>query len=507
MENLSKENSKALAARLIPDAELKPADIDSVSVLPPFMDKLTEYEKAAGRPFAAIAQDVRSELIFRRLQQLANIALLSPAWKERLGTDKAPDTWEEWQSIPLCDKDTATSFFTGKRPGMVVPLSNGGFEIVASGGTSTGKPSETVYSLRELADTYRLAGEFIGHHMLPAYLTSPVKWLATTLADYQMWSSGTMVGGVLQNVPGVNYIGAGPMSAAVFGQMMSYEGDKAIMGITQSIEKLPQLGYGLSEDVRASLKVAMYGSGVLTSRQRKELIAAYPNVTILSYFAATQAEAIGLQTDSRSDCLVPVPGLHLVEIVDENGRWVKEGETGELVVTRLHATEAPVLRYKVGDRMVRRADLDTECLKTMQFEFAGRSGEVLQIRDTQYPVTSVFDAVCNEFAKAGFPDIAGDAYRYQFQNNRAQGCLQLLLEVDNPGEMYARTMFLAPYGGMPALLMRSLAASLSIFNEMETDVAYLMKSGYTFNIRFLPKDSPELYRTEVGKVPLLKDII
>lgn len=390
---------------------------------------------------------------------------------------------------------------------MIVPLSKGGFEIVASGGTSTGKPSETVYPLKELTDTYKLAGDFIGRHMLKTYLTSPVKWLTTTLADYQMWSSGTMVGGVLQNVPGVNYIGAGPVSASVFGQMMSYEGDKAIMGITRSIEKLPQLGYGLPSNVRASLKVAMYGSGVLTARQRKELMAAYPNVSILSYFAATQAEAIGLQIDAESSCLVPVPGLHLVEIVDENGHWVKEGEIGELVVTRLHATEAPVLRYKVGDRMIRREALDTEELKAMQFEFAGRSGEVLQIRDTQYPVTSVWEAVCNEFANAGIKDLADDAYHYQFLNNRAQGCLQLLIEVDNPAAMFAKTMFLAPYGGLPNLFVRSLVASLSIFNELETDVAYLMKSGYTFNIRFLPKDSTELYRTEVGKVPLLQDII
>lgn len=77
MENLNKEKSKALAIKLITDAELEPASIDAVSLLPSFMEKLSEYEKAAGRSFAAIPQDVRSELIFRRLQQLVNIALLN----------------------------------------------------------------------------------------------------------------------------------------------------------------------------------------------------------------------------------------------------------------------------------------------------------------------------------------------------------------------------------------------------------------------------------------------
>lgn len=507
METLDKKGSKELSGRIITDEELRPANVEAVSALPPFMEKLRTYEKEAGAPFAAIPQDVRSEFIFRRIRQLTNTSLLSPAWKEHLGTDKAPATWEEWQSLPLCDKETATKMSTGQRPGMVVPLSKGGFEIVASGGTGTGHPSETVYSLRELADTYKLAGDFIGRHMLARYLTSPVKWLATTLADYQMWSSGTMVGGVLQNVPGVNYIGAGPMSGSVFGQMMSYEGDKAIMGITQSIERLPQMGRALPETVRESLKVAMYGSGVLTSRQRKELALAYPNVTVLSYFAATQAEAIGLQLDGDSPFLTPVPGLHLVEIVDEQGRWVKEGETGELVVTRLHANEAPVLRFKVGDRMTRRADIDSEGLKAMRFEFAGRSGEILQIRDTQYPVASVFEAVCDGLAKAGMPGIADDAFHYQFVNDRKAGRLFLLLEVDNPACMYGKAACLALYGGLPAVLMHALTASLSIFNEMETDTAYLMKSGYCFDIRFVPRDSPELFRTEVGKIPLLKDLI
>lgn len=505
MNNHSIEESQKLSAQLIPDAELKPSDADAVLALPPFMEKIAGYEKAMGKPFAAIADDVRSPFIFRRIRQLVNIALLNPMWREKLGTDKAPETWEDWQDVPLCDKETATALFTGDRPGMVVPLSAGGFEIVASGGTSTGKPSETVYSLRELADTYRIAGGFIGQHMLMPYLTSSVKWLATTLADYQMWSSGTMVGGVLQHVPGVNYIGAGPVSEAVYAQMMSYEGDKAIMGITQSIEKLSCMVGGLTEEARKSLKVAMYGSGVLTEKQRTELAAVYPNVTVLSYFAATQAEAIGLQIDGKSPWLVPVPGLHLVEIVGEDGHWVKEGETGELVVTRLHATEAPVLRYKVGDRMTRRADLNTDGLKAMRFEFAGRSGEVLQIRDTQYPVKTVFEAVCREFTQAGLPDPSKESYHYQFRNDRRNGRLTLLIEVGNPFDLYARAAFLSPYGGLPALFMRALASSLSIFNQLEADLAYLMKTGYCFDLRFVGKDSPELFRTEVGKIPLLKD--
>ncbi|NJL41802.1 MAG: hypothetical protein HC899_37860 [Leptolyngbyaceae cyanobacterium SM1_4_3] len=131
--------------------------------------------------------------------------------------------------MPVSDKSVMNEFFMGSRPGLVVPLSYGGFEIVASGGTSSGLPVEMVYSLRELQDTYKIAGEFIGEYVLGDYLAGDEpKWVATTLADFQMWSSGTMVGGVLQNIPGINYLAAGPVMKEVYQHIMCYEGRKRL---------------------------------------------------------------------------------------------------------------------------------------------------------------------------------------------------------------------------------------------------------------------------------------
>lgn len=509
--NTEKMNAAIVAHELFPDEEMNPQTESDVVSLPSFMDKIGKYENRLGKDFAALPIDVQSELVFRRLQQLVNITLTNSMWKEWLangGVTKKAETWEEWQQIPICDKHSVVDFFTGERKGMAVPLSRGGFEVVASGGTNSGVPSETVYSLRELADTYRISGDFIGRHMLKPYLdgNSP-KWLITTLADYQMWSSGTMVGGVLQHVPGINYIGAGPVSLSVYHRMMSYSGDKAIMGISQSIARLSEMGYGLQPEARNSLKVAMYGSGILSEKQREDLQAVYPEVSILSYFAATQAEAIGLQLDAQSPYLASVPGLHLVEIVDENGKWVPEGEEGELVVTRLHATEAPVLRFKIGDRMIRRPNIESDSLNTFRFEFAGRSGEVLQICDTQYPVNAAYDSVCREFLKEGLFDLNKVVHEYQFVNNRHCGHLALLLEVDDPGAAYATVGHKLGYTGTNILFMRGLSGALSMFNQLEANASYLQKTGYTFELKFVPKDSYEVSRSEVGKVPHLKDIL
>ena len=196
----------ALAAAVIPDSAMRPSTVAEVLALPPFLTVLRDAEARAGRPFDTFPAADQDALVLRRLEQLLAVARVSPAWRDRLAD--APTSLAslaDWERVPITDKETFTDLFTGTRPGMVVPIEHGGFEIVASGGTSSGRPSETVYDLAELRDTYALSGAFIGTHMLPPNIgEGRPRWLATTLADYQMWSSGTMVGGVLAMAPGVN---------------------------------------------------------------------------------------------------------------------------------------------------------------------------------------------------------------------------------------------------------------------------------------------------------------
>lgn len=498
-----------LVERLIPEAELSPQSIDEVIKLPAFYTKMQACEKTCKTDFNGIDFALQDALVMRRLQQMVNTLMLNPTWKERLskaGIEKAPENFEQWQQLPVSEKSLQAELFMGQRPGLVVPLSHGGFEIVASGGTSSGLPVETIYSLRELHDTYKIAGYFMGHHMLNHYLTEEgPKWLATTLADYQMWSSGTMVGGVLQHTPGINYIGAGPLLKETFQHMMSYPGQKAIMGISAGIALFTELGEGLCEQARNSFRVAMYGSGVLPMAKQQELKKLYPNLEILSYFAATQAETIGLQLDAKSPYLSAIPGLHLVEIVDENGQWVKEGEEGELLVTRLHAHEAPFIRYKVGDRMIRRENLDTDELKTIRFEFSGRSGDVLHLNDTQYSARQTYDALCRRLQAAGLFDLQKIAQEIQFVNHRKCQTLTLLVAADDCISLNKKITALGK-DKVHELFTQALIGSLSLFNKGEANSSYLGKTGYAYEIKFLPKNSPDLFRTEVGKTPLLRDV-
>jgi phenylacetate-CoA ligase len=503
--------ASALAEAVIAEHHMQPSSVEEVLALPAFLSVLRDIERLTGLTYDRLPVTTQQTITLRRLRQLVNVARLNPLWRERIdgaGLASGVHSFEEFQAIPLTDKECFRTLFTGTRQGMVVPIDHGGFEIVASGGTSSGKPSETVYSLKELQDTYELAGEFLGRHMMNRYLgENGARWVATTLADYQMWSSGTMVGGVLQKIPGVNYIGAGPMSREVYQLMMSYPGSKAIMGITQSIALLAGFAEGMDSEARNSFRVALYGSGLLRKRVCDDLKTAYPHLSILSYFAATQAEAIGLQLDEDSNLLSAVPGLHLIEIVDADGRWVAEGEEGELVVTRLHANEAPVLRYKVGDRMVRRADLASDSLNTSQFEFIGRSGEFMHIGDTQYNVAQAMENIAQEFRRRGVIDFEKVAAEVQFINNREKKELNLLVATSDYRELFpVAAQRLGPAGSSP-LIVEGLIRSLSVFNGLEANDAALRRTGYTFGLKLIDPASSELVRTEVGKVPLLVDLV
>lgn len=498
---------KSLVHHLIPTKELCPQTIDEVVQLPSFYEKIQQFEHKLQTPFAELSFDFQNALIERRLEQLINIMFLNCKWKERFaqfGIEKAPTNFQEWQNLPISDKNTMAKLFMNDRLGMIVPLSYGGFEIVASGGTSSGQPVETVYSLQELWDTYKIAGEFMGKYILPPYLTGNApKWMITTLADYQMWSSGTMVGGVLQNIPNINYIGAGPVSKEVYEHMMSFEGPKAIMGISQGIALLSDLGKDLSDKAKESFKLALFGSGLIPSRKQQELKALYPNLSIMSYFAATQAETIGLQQTPDS-FLVTIPGLHLVEVVDENGQWVKEGEEGELVVTRLHANEAPIIRFKLGDRVIRRPNTVSKTLKTQQFEFVGRSGDFIHICDTQYSAPLLFKFICKELLENTDINIEQEAHEVQLVNYRKEKKLYLIVAVDNPTQLNEKLK--AKDEDIDKFFCNALVKSLSVYNKSEANSHAITKTGYCFHVEFVDRYSTKIFRTSVGKTPLVRDI-
>lgn len=497
---------------LFPNAQLKPKSINQVLKLPRFLKKIEQCEQHFGVSFDALPYKIQQEIILLRLQQIINILGINPLWQERFeeyGITEAPKTLEDWQNIPITDKETAIAFYSEERKGMVVPLEYGGYEIVASGGTSTGKPSETVYSLEELDDTYHLSGKFMDTHLLSRFFTENdgMPLVSTTYADFQLWSSGTMVGGVLQRIPNTNYIAAGPIDKKVYELMMSYEGPKVILGYIESISQLYDYGLDLDQEAKDSLRLALYCSGLLSKKKQKKLKKLYPNLDILSYFSATQAEAIAIQFDPNDDALTTVPALHFIEIVDENGKWVEEGEEGELVITRLHCNKSPIIRYRLGDRAIRLPIREEEDLKTFQFEFRGRSGDVIHIEDHQFSALNTHEYVKFQLKNYHNIDLDDIASETQITHYRDKKLLSIVIATDYSG--YYETVLQTTLGtqGVQYLVKDALMKSMGLYSKSSIKNDSLDQIGYTFEIKFVNTYSDKIFKTSLGKIPFYRDIL
>lgn len=496
-----------LAGDILPDEMLAPRNLEEIAALPGFLTTLRAAEHRGGRLFGQLPPAFQNALIERRLSQLVNICRTNPLWRARIdgAVGSGPVTsFEAFQAIPPTDKETARQFFTGERPGMILPLSQGGFQVATSGGTASGKPTEIVYPLDELQDTYRWAGEFLGRHIVERHMPADAaRWVACTLADHMMWSSSSMVGGVLQSIPGINYIGAGAIDAPVCRRILAYSGTKAIMGISASIADLVGFAKEATEQERASLRVALYGSGGLEPKVHADLRAAYPNLTVLSFFAAMQAETIGLQLDGASPDLTAIPGLHLIEIVDEHDRWVDVGEEGDLLVTRLFGHGAPVLRYRLGDRMVRRPDLVSGDLNAMRFAYAGRSSDRFLVGGYPLFAPAVRDAVVQALAEEGIVSLDHVAQHIQIRLDHRARSLRIVATTEQAGFLSrgidasrARGAILSGVAQAGASPLRS---ALRVWRKLEG-------SGYSFDLVLVPPGAPDLHTTEVGKTPLLVEL-
>ena len=104
-------------------------------------------------------------------------------------------------------------------------------------------------------------------------------------------------------------------------------------------------------------------------------------------------------------------------------------------------------------------------------------------------------------------DLEAVALDTQWVNQRATKELLLTLTVRDPDALRRRLATKLGTAGSSPVMAAAIVRSLSVFNSLEANPDALARSGYRFGIRLLPIDSPELVRTEVGKVPLLVDRI
>jgi phenylacetate-CoA ligase len=95
-------------------------------------------------------------------------------------------------------------------------------------------------------------------------------------------------------------------------------------------------------------------AGTLLPHMRERIESAF-SAEVFDRYGTREVGGVAAECDRHE-------GLHIfgettiIEVVDEDGRAVREGEEGEILVTNLHNYTMPLIRYRIGDRAVRGAD-------------------------------------------------------------------------------------------------------------------------------------------------------
>ena len=110
------------------------------------------------------------------------------------------------------------------------------------------------------------------------------------------------------------------------------------------------------------------------------------------------------------------PELIICELIDENGKTVREGETGELVVTTLEVEGMPLLRFKTGDLANFRYEPCRCGRATMRISpIVGRKNHMVKYKGTSLYPPAIFDVLDNTHYIDNYVMIVSDS---EYGNDR-----------------------------------------------------------------------------------------
>lgn len=128
------------------------------------------------------------------------------------------------------------------------------------------------------------------------------------------------------------------------------------------------------------MKAVLTSSEKLTDEMRTVFSKVYGCKTFDAY---SGVEACGLISEDEYGELLFSPDTGIMEVVDEHGTQIKNGEEGEVIATGLLNYDQPLIRYRIGDRLKLSKDQRTKSGKEMLKvdEIWGRTEDVLFSQD------------------------------------------------------------------------------------------------------------------------------
>jgi phenylacetate-CoA ligase len=369
---------------------------DGMYALPQFLNLVVsrfETAHSCAHPMDLLARDERLDVINERLRQVVDIARGHDVYKERLKGVSIEGT-HDLPKIPPLERPDMERLMNPATLAARSRLPSGGY-ITRSGG-STGDPKFSHFDDHDWSEMVQHATR-----MFRACGVVAGDRVANTMFAGDLYGSFLSFDHVNHELGVTSFGFASAITAESLLDIWRRFDINVIQGFPTRV--VPLLREAKNLEPRFVIDKVMYGGQVMSPTDIEWLRRDLGATRVHSIFGSTEAGSLGYQCE----CLTGTREHHLldeynwVEIVDDEGHVLPDGEVGHLAVTTLTKWGYPLLRYRIGDtgRILTR---ECACGRTSRLiDYLGRADDILcigmmniQYRDLcealhEFPLTAI----------------------------------------------------------------------------------------------------------------------
>lgn len=271
---------------------------------------------------------------------------------------------EKWS---ILSKKALTEQMPPKSSGLATHGNIHGGHVTRSGG-STG---ESKYSWFDKKDWQKMVES--GAEVFIACGFDKADRMANTFLAGDLYGSFISFSDVNALIGMTSFPFAGKISEESFLEVQKQFGINAIQGVPSSM--MPLLRRCKEVDASFRIEKVMYAGEPMSNADRNWLESECQTTVIASIIGTTEAGAIAYQTSKDSGNLYrTLPEYNFLEVVNDQGQRLPNGEIGKILVTTLNKESFPLIRYDIGDQ-----GRWIETAEGRRLEYLGRHDEIVCI--------------------------------------------------------------------------------------------------------------------------------
>ncbi len=341
-------------------------------------------------PIDFVSQEKRLEIINNDLLRLIREARKSPFYEKRIGEVNSIDDLEKIPILTRTEMEKNMPPF-GSDLGTKIPV--GGY--VSRSGGSTGEPKFSIYDKEDWQNLIEHATR-----VFIALGLKPYDKVANLLLAGNLYGSFVSFDHVNAKLGVTSFAFTGNADTEFFIKVYKNFGIDVIEGVPAYTMKLMKE----AKEIYPALRIEriIYGGAPMSLADKTWLKENIGAKRISSLIGANDGGQFAFQCECLSGNIHHTcDDFNYVEIVDEYGKKVRDGEEGRILITSLKKYAFPLIRYDIGDwgRIVKEK---CDCGRTNRLiEYLGRHDYLIAVGTINLNYNDIFNA----FEQFNFSDL------------------------------------------------------------------------------------------------------